>query len=208
MIDHRVDSIFQLQDFTFDIYGDLFREVAVCHGSRHLCDVTNLARQVTGHEVDVVGQILPGSGNALNLCLTAEFSFRTHFTRHACYFRGKGVELVNHRVDGIFQFQNLASNVYSNLLREVAVCHGSRYLCDVAYLAGQIARHEVDVVGQVLPRSGNACHLRLPAEFPFRSHFTSNTRYLRSKGAKLIDHRVDGVLEFQDFTLHIDGDLL
>ena len=40
-----------------------------------------------GHEVHVVGQILPRSGDAFHLRLTAEFSFGTDFARHARHFR-------------------------------------------------------------------------------------------------------------------------
>src|SRR5437763_3606616 len=43
----------------------------------------------------------------------------------------------------------------------------------------------------------------------FRSaHFTSHARHFRREGAQLVHHRIDGVLQLQELTLHIDGDLL
>ena len=49
-------------------------------------------------------------------------------------------------------------------LRQVAVGDGGGDLGDVADLAGQVAGHAVDVVGQVLPDAGDALHLGLAAE--------------------------------------------
>src|SRR5207244_2891038 len=61
---------------------------------------------------------------------------------------------------------------------------------------------------EVLPRAGHAAHLRLTAELAFRAHFPCDTRHFRRKRPKLIDHRVDRVLELEDFAFDIDGDLL
>jgi len=52
-------------------------------------------------------EILPGSGHARHLRLTTELAFwcRLH-ARRASLFAGKRIELVHHRVDGVFQFEN------------------------------------------------------------------------------------------------------
>ena len=92
-------------------------------------------------------------------------------------------------------------------LRQVAVGDGGRDLGDVAHLAGQVARHEVDVVGQVLPGAGDARHLRLAAELAFGADLARDARHFGGEGVELIDHRVDGVLQLEDFALHVDGDL-
>ena len=52
----------------------------------------------------------------------------------------------------------LASTV--SLLLQVAVGDRGHDLRDAAHLVGQVAGHEVHVVGQVLPRAGDALHLR------------------------------------------------
>ena len=85
---------------------------------------------------------------------------------------------------------------------------GGRDLGDVAHLAGQVARHGVDAVGQVLPGAGDALHLRLAAELAFGADLARDARHLAGEGVELVDHRVDGVLELQDFAADVDGDLL
>src|SRR5438876_595410 len=76
---------------------DLARQVAAGDGGRHLGDVADLRRQIAGHRVDAVGQILPGAGDAGHLGLAAELAVGADFARHARHFRCKGVELVDHR---------------------------------------------------------------------------------------------------------------
>src|SRR5262249_60348666 len=46
-----------------------------------------------------VGQVLPGSSDARDLRLPAEFAFGADFACDARDFRGKAVELVHHRID-------------------------------------------------------------------------------------------------------------
>src|SRR5262245_25688832 len=84
-------------------------------------------------------------------------------SRHARHFRGEGVELVHHRVEGILQLENLAAHVHSDLLRQVAASDGGRNVGDVAHLRGQVRCHRVDRVGEVLPGAGNAAHVGLAA---------------------------------------------
>ena len=100
--------------------GDLLRQVARGDGGGHLGDVAHLAGQVLGHRVDVVGQILPGAGDAAHLRLAAELAFGADLARDARHFRGEGVQLVHHRVDGVLQLEDLALHVDGDLLRQVA----------------------------------------------------------------------------------------
>ncbi len=65
----------------------LRRQVAVGHGRGHFGDVADLGRQVAGHGVDRIGQILPHAADALHLRLAAELAFGSHFARHARHFR-------------------------------------------------------------------------------------------------------------------------
>ena len=41
--------------------------------------------------------------------LAAQLAFGAHFAGHARHFRGEGVELVHHGVDGVFQLQDFAA---------------------------------------------------------------------------------------------------
>src|SRR5690606_4517103 len=97
----------------------------------------------------------------------------------------KAVELVNHRIDGVLELQDFALHGDSDLLRQVAARHGRRHLRDVADLAGEVAGHEVHIVGEVLPGTGNALHLRLPAELAFRTHFACHAGHFGSETVQL-----------------------
>ena len=62
--------------------------------------------------------------------------------------------------------QELALHVDGDLLRQVALRDRDRDLRHVAQLHGEVARHRVDVVGQVLPRPGDVAHFGLAAQLP------------------------------------------
>jgi hypothetical protein len=111
LLDHRVQRLLQEQDLAAHVDRDLLRQVAARDGRRHLGDVAHLGRQVPGHRVHVVGQVLPRARHARHLRLAAELPFRAHLARHARHFRGEGVQLVHHRVDGVLELQDLAADV-------------------------------------------------------------------------------------------------
>ena len=131
------------KNFAAHVDGDLAGQIAIGDGGCHFGDVSYLAGQVAGHEVHVVGKILPGSGDAGHVGLAAKLAFRTHFARHTRDFAGERVELVHHRVDGVFQFQNFALHVDSDFAGQVAAGHGRRDLGNVSHLGRQVAGHRV-----------------------------------------------------------------
>ena len=164
--------------------------------------------RLRGHEVDVVGEVLPDARNALDLGLTAELAFGADFARDASDLGGERVQLIDHRVDGVFQLQDFAFDVDGDLLRQIAVGDGGRDLRDVAHLAGQVRGHGVDVVGQIFPGARDALNFGLAAQLSFGADLLGDAGDFRGEGAKLIDHRVDGVFQLQNLALDVDGDLL
>src|SRR5205823_1473612 len=94
------------------------------HGGGHFGDVADLSREVPGHGVDRVGQILPRAADALHVGLAAEFAFGTHFAGYARDFAGEGVELVHHGIDGVLKLENFSAHVYRDLARQIALGHG------------------------------------------------------------------------------------
>src|SRR5207302_10574468 len=130
---HRVDRVLQLEDLAFDVDGDLARQVAARHRGRHLGDVANLGGQVAGHEVDAVGQILPGPGDAGHLRLPAEPAFGADLARDARHFAGEGVELIDHRVDGLLELQDLAADIDRDLPRQGTAGDSGGHLGDIAH---------------------------------------------------------------------------
>src|SRR5207245_337644 len=147
---------------------------------------------------------LPGSGNTGNICLPSQSPFGANLTSHACYFTSECVQLVDHRVDGVFEQENFAAYVHRDLLRKVAAGDSGRNFSNVPYLSRQVACHKVNRIRKVFPGSCNARYLRLTTQLAFGSDFASYTRYLACEGVELIDHRIDGVLQLKNFTLNVD----
>ena len=191
----------------FDCDGEVLLQVAVGDRGHDLDDAAHLLGQVGGHDVDVVGEVLPGAGDARHLRLAAELAFGADLARHARHLAGEGVELVHHRVDGVLQLQDFALHVDGDLAREVAARHGGRHFGDVAHLGGEVGGQQVDVVGEVLPGAGDARHHRLAAEPAFGADLARDARHLAREGAQLVDHRVQRFLQQQDLAAHVDGDL-
>ena len=156
LVHHRVDGVLQLENFALHVHRDLARQVAARHGRRYFGDISHLAGQVAGHRVHRVGEILPRSGHARHVGLSAQPAFAADFARHARYFGGERTQLLDHRVERFFQLQNFAADVHGDLLREVAVRDSGGHFGDVSHLAGQVAGHEVHVVGEILPGAADA----------------------------------------------------
>ena len=208
LVDHDVDRVLQLEDLALHVDGDLLRKVAAGHGGGHLGDVADLAGQVGGHQVHVVGEIGPGAGDSGHLRLAAELAFGADLAGHAGHLGGEAVELVDHGVDRVLELEDLALHVDRDLLGKIARGHGGGHLGDVADLAGEVVGHQVHVVGQILPGAADARHLRLAAELAFGADLPRHAGHLGGEGVELVDHDVDRVLELEDLALHVDGDLL
>ena len=199
LVDHGVDGVLELEDFALHVDGDLFGKIALGDRGGHFGDVADLAGQIVGHQVDVVGQVLPGAGDAFDARLAAELAFGADFAGDARHLRGEAVQLVDHHVDGVLELEDLALHLDGDLLGQVAASHGGGHFGDVADLAGQVGRHGVDVVGQVLPGAGDALHLRLAAELAFGADLAGDARHFRGERAELLDHRVDDLADAQEF---------
>ena len=168
-------------------------------------DVAHLVGQVAAHRVDRVGQVLPGAGDAGHDRLAAELAFGADLARDARHFGGERAQLVDHRVDGLLQLQDLAAHVDGDLLRQVAAGDGDRDLGDVADLRRQVARHRVDAVGEVLPDAADLADLRLAAELAVGADLARDARHLGGEDAELLDHRVDDGGRAQELALRAAG---
>src|SRR5207247_5945211 len=152
--------------------------------------------------------VFPGTGHALHFGLAAEFSFGTDFAGDAGDFGSERGELVHHVVACVFQLENFALDVDSDLLREVSVCNRGRHVGDVPDLVGEIGCHEVDVIGQVFPGSGHALHLSLAAELSFGTDFAGDAGDFGGERGELVQAGVDGVVQLENLVFDVDGDLL
>src|SRR5438445_2752699 len=207
-VGHLVDGVGQSGDLALGLEHDFAPQVAVGDRGHDPCDAAHLVGEVAGHQVDAVGEVLPGSGDALDLGLAAQLAFRPNLASHPGDFRGKGVQLVDHDVDRVLELEDFALHVDRDLLRQVAAGDGGGDLGDVAHLGGEVARHRVDVVGQVPPGAGGGQDVGLAAQPALGADLARHPADLAGEGVELIDHHVDGVLQLEDLTLDLDRNLL
>src|SRR5207245_5289658 len=133
-------------------------------------------------------------------CLAGQVPFRAHLSCPTRRSSDVGAELIHHRVDRVLELEDFAFHVNGNLLGQVAGGDGGGDVSDVADLAGQVAGHEVDAVGQVFPGAGHAADVGLAAQLAFRADLAGHTRHFRGEGAELVHHRIDHVLDLQNLT--------
>jgi hypothetical protein len=206
--DHLVDVVLELGHLALRLDGDRAGEVAARHGGGDLGDGAHLGGQVAGQLVDVLGQVPPGAGDPGDLGLAAELALGADLAGDAGHLGGEGGQLVDHRVDGALQVEDLALRVDGDLLAQVALRDRGRHEGDVADLAGEVGGHEVDRVGEVAPGAGHALDLRLAGRACPRCRPRGPPGHLVGERAQLVDHRVDGVLQLEDLALRVHGDLL
>src|SRR6185503_2492840 len=156
-------------------------------GGDDLDDAAHLRGQVRGHEVDVVGQVLPGAADAFHVGLATQLALGADLFRDARDLGREAVQLIDHRVDGVLDLQHLALRVDGDLLRQVATGDGGRHLGDVADLRGQVVRQLVDVVGQVAPDAGGVGHVGLATQLPVGADLLRDARDFGGERRKLID---------------------
>src|SRR5262249_53514924 len=159
LVDHHVDRVLQFQDLAAALYGDLPGEVTASHGRGYIGDIADLSGQVRRHGVHAVGQVLPGPGDAANIGLDPKSAVERHLSGATSRLGGKGVQLIDHHIDRVLQGQDLPPAFDGDLPREVAACDRRRHVGNVADLVGQVDRHQVHAVGQVLPGAGDAAHV-------------------------------------------------
>src|SRR5262249_60614315 len=117
-----------------------------------------------------VRALFPAACDAGDVGLSAEVAIGANFAGDASDFTSEGVKLVDHGVDGVFEFENFAFDVDGDFAREVATSDGGCDFGDVAYLTSEVAGHRVHRVSEVLPSSSDARHDSLTAEIAVGSH--------------------------------------
>src|SRR5205823_11737462 len=110
---------------------------------------------------DVVRELLPAAGPALDLALSLHDALPIYLLGHAGDLGGEGAQLIDHRVDGVLELEDLAARVDGDLLRQVAVGDRRRDERDVADLDGGSAHDRAPVPGHVRPASAAGGNLGL-----------------------------------------------
>src|SRR5205085_1750337 len=158
-------------NLTLYVDRDLLGEVAVGDGGGHGGDVAHLGRQVTGHAVHGVGEVLPGAGDALHLGLAAELAFGADFAGHAGHFGGEAGELVHHRVDDLggaeeFACERPTVDLHRHHLRQVALGDGADHAAGFVNRVHQVADQVVHAAYGVLPGAADFADVGALADFP------------------------------------------
>src|SRR5262249_260950 len=76
------------------------------------------------------------------------------------------------------------------------------------HLGGQIAGHDIDAFGQILPNTADVTNLGLTAELSFGADLACDPGDFRSETAQLIDHGVDRVFELENLAGQGVGNVL
>src|SRR4029077_5785333 len=137
-------------------------------------------------------------------CLTAELALGADLASDTRDLSREAVELIDHRIDGVLQRENLALHIDGDLARKVSPSDSGRYFRDVTDLVGQVRPHEVHAIGEVLPCAGDTGYRRLAAKLCFCPNFARDAGHFGGESIELVYHRVDGFLQLQDLAFHID----
>ena len=172
LVHHRVDGFLELQDLAADVDGDLLGQVAVGDGDGHVGDVAHLRREVAGHLVDRLGELLPDARHALHLRLAAELALGADLARHARHFRGEDRELLDHRVDELRGAQELALeraavDLQLHGLAEVALGDRADGARDVRRRPHQVVEQRVQRIDLRGPSADRPGHRHALLEPPF-----------------------------------------
>ena len=147
--------------------------------------------------------------DARHIGLAAEFAFGAHFACDARHFRRERAQLLHHRVQGFLEQQDLAAHVDRNLLRlrsPLAMAVATSAIFRTCAVRLPAMKFTVSV--KILPCAGDTGHLRLATKSAFSADLARDARHFAGERVELIDHRVDGVFQLQNFALDVDRDLL
>src|SRR5690606_33221170 len=92
-------------------------QIAVRHRGHDAGNTAHLARQILRHDVHVVGQLAPSARNVLDLRLATQLPFGTHLAGYARHLGGEGAQLIDHRVDGGLELEELTPHFNRDLAR-------------------------------------------------------------------------------------------
>src|ERR1700722_2486259 len=194
-VGHVVNGVGQSGNFALGLHSEPLGEISVGYRGHHLHDAANLLSKIGRHKVHIVRKVLPGAPDTGNLRLAAQLALGADLARDARNFGGKAVELIDHRVDRVLQLKDFALYIDSDLAAQITARNSGGDVGNVANLRGEIGPHSVDRVGEVLPRSRDAGYNCLHSEPPFSAHLARHACDLGCKRTKLLDHRIDGLLE-------------
>ena len=137
-----------------------------------------MSREIAGHQIDVLGKIFPGAGDAFYFGLAAELSLRAYFTRHPRNFRRKCAQLIDH---GVYNFcraqklslERLSFDLGGHRFGQIPFCDSADHARHFTRGTNQILYQNVDAPDGIGPTVGHVvqrCPLCDSAFFPDHMH--------------------------------------
>ena len=117
------------------------------------------------------------------------------------------LQVPNHLVDVVLQGGDFAAGIDLDESGQVAFGNCSRDVGNRSHLGSQICREPIDVVCEIFPGAGRPRNTRLTAEFAFDTYFAGNCGDLIGESCQCLDHAVNGISKFRNFTLSLDQQL-
>ena len=157
--------------------------------------------EVRGHQVDGLGEVLPRTGDALDVGLPAELSFRADLARDARDFRRERRELRDHRVHGLrgaeeLALERTAVELDGHRPREVALRDRADDARDLVGRLHEVGDEVVHRLGHHRPLPAGGRDLRALIELAF----------LADDGGDALDLRRGALVELEDVVQRV-GDL-
>src|SRR5207253_3025496 len=146
------------------------REITLGYGGGDLRDRAHLTGEIGRHRVHVVREVLPGPGYPRHPRLASELALGAHLARHPRHLRREAPQPIHHVVDRALELHEPSAPVFRALPRQITPGYRRGDLRDRAHLTGEIGRHRVHVVREVLPDPGYPRHPRLASELALGAH--------------------------------------
>src|SRR2546429_5344613 len=109
--------LYKLRNSSSPTVSVFLRQITARDRRRYLGDIATLSCEISRHHIHVVGKVLPCSRNSSHVCLPTQLPFAANLPGYASHFGRKRTKLINHRVDRVFELQDLTSNVHGDFFR-------------------------------------------------------------------------------------------
>ena len=138
MINHVVDGVDKIEYFTADRDGHLLGQITTRHSCRGMRNSSHLQREIGGHRVHRIREILPSAIDTQHIRTTTELTLRTDLSGHTRDFSGEGAQTFHHVIDGVLQIEEFAAHFHVDGFAEIATCDSCINCGDGAHLRRKV----------------------------------------------------------------------
>ena len=139
-------------------------QITLGHRRRHVRDRAHLGREVRSQLVHVVRKVFPCPGSARHRRPGRRAFLPRRLRGPPSSPDPRTWPASRSCVDGVRELGDFTFRLDEQLPLQVTVRDRGHDLGNAAHLVGEVARHEIHVVGEILPRARHTLHVRLAAE--------------------------------------------